>query len=137
MNGFFQKPQVQALLWRACGASGFIGAFIVKVCHYYGLPVPDVDVTVLFVTGALTTAAEWTVAWYRNNPNNMIRKLVLQINGTAITQETKAAVAEATATIPGVVVHVDTSPASPAPAAVQALTTDTKAPDVVSNGAKP
>lgn len=131
VSEFFQKPQVQALLWRACGASGFIGTAIVKVCHHFGLPVPDVDITVMFLTGAVTQGIEWILAWYRNNPNNMIRKLILQINGPQITGETKAAVAAATADIPGVVVHVDTSVASPAPATVQALTTDTKVPDVV------
>lgn len=121
LSAFLQKPQVQALLWRACGASGFIGIALAKICHYFGLPVPDPDTTTTFLVGALTMGVEWVFAWYRNNPNNMLRKLVLRINGTELTGATKAAITDAVQSIPGVEVRIDTSIKSAAPLAVQNL----------------
>lgn len=130
LSAFLQRPPVQAILWRACGASGFIGMFLAKVCHYFGFPVPEPDMTTVFLTGFIVESAEWLAAWYRNNPNNMLRRLANGINGDLITGDTKAAVAEAASTIPGVVVHVDTSSRSLAPLAVQALA-NSPTPDVV------
>lgn len=131
---FFQKPQVQAILVRACGASGLIGAVIVKACHWVGLPVPDVGTETMVITWMGTEAVEWVVAWYRNNPNNILRRLAKHINGNGITEETKAEVTKATSTIPGVQVHVDTSVNSPAPEAVQKVAQDGASPDVVVMG---
>jgi hypothetical protein len=130
LSAFLRQPQVQGQLWRLCAASGFIGVALAKICHYLGVPVPDPDTVTMFLVGAIPMGTEWLLGWYRDNPNNMLRKLVLRINGTELTGATKAAVAEAVSNIPGVVVHVDTSVKSPAPLAVQNLAVS-PAPDVV------
>jgi hypothetical protein len=132
MSSFFQKPQVQAILWRLCAASGGIGMVLAKFCAYVGLPVPDPSTTTLIVTSALTWLAETILAWYRNNPNNMLRKFVLRLNGADVTPETKALVAEAASNIPGAQLQVDMTAGSLASPQLKALAfSDTTAPNVV------
>lgn len=131
---FIQNPRVQGLLLRACGASGFIGTGVLWVANRLHLPVPDPGTTAIFVSGFVTEGIEWTVSWYRNNPNNILRRLIVHINGNGIDDQTKAEVAKATSMIPGVQVHVDTSFDSPAPEAVQQVAQDSVTPDVVVMG---
>lgn len=97
VRDFFAKPQVQVILVRLCGASGLIGTGIVWFCGKFGLPVPDVNATTMVVTWMATEAIEWVVAWYRNNPNNILRRMAQHINGPEITEETKAQVVQAVA----------------------------------------
>src|SRR5215467_14071822 len=115
--GLVRSQSFQAILWRACGASGFIGTGVAKVCNHYGLPVPDPDTMTIFISGALTELIEWIIAWYRNNPNNIIRRMAKTINGAngSLNDDTKTQLAVAVTTIPGIGVAVDTSPESPAP----------------------
>ena len=99
---FFAKPQVQALLWRAVGASGFLAPTISKVCAHWGLPTPDPSIEVFVITTVCTEGAEWIVAWYRTTPNNIVRRAVKLINGATITDETKAEVIMAANSMPSV-----------------------------------
>ena len=99
---FFAKPQVQALLWRAVGASGFFAPIISKFCAQLGLPTPDPSLTVLVITTVATEGTEWIIAWYRTNPNNIIKRMMKQINGSNITDETKAEVIVAANNMPSV-----------------------------------
>lgn len=125
---FFAKPQVQVLLVRACGASGFIGAVTVWVCHHLGLPVPDITVEAMVISTAVPEAVEWYVAWYRNNPNNIIRRMMKQLNGVGITDETKAEVLMAAKSMPEVATVVVKDSAN---GAIGALARNTAHPDIV------
>lgn len=92
---WWQKPQVQSLIQSACGSSGLIGAALMKICHHYGLPVPDVGVTTMFVSGAITLLIQGTFSWWHDHPNNLARRLIRQLNGDGISQDQKTAIATA------------------------------------------
>ncbi len=108
---WWQKPQVQSLIQSACGSSGLIGAGVLKVCHHYNLPVPDVSTTEMFVSAGITFGIKGIFDWWHNHPNNLARRLIKQLNGDGVSAESKAAIAEslpdkvkiaAAAAVPGV-----------------------------------
>ena len=66
------------------------------------LPTPDPSLTVLVITTVATEGTEWIIAWYRTNPNNIIKRAMLTINGPTITDETKAEVIVAANNMPSV-----------------------------------
>ncbi len=92
---WWQKPQMQSLLQTACGSSGLIGAGVIKVCHHFGLPVPDVSTTEMFASAAVTFGIKGLFDWWHNHPNNLARRLIKQLNGDGVSAESKAAIATA------------------------------------------
>ena len=103
---FFAKPQVQALLWRAVGSLPrfFCSDHLQALSRPTACRPPDPSLTVLVITTVATEGTEWIIAWYRTNPNNIIRRAVKLINGDGkqITDETKAEVIMAANNMPSV-----------------------------------
>jgi hypothetical protein len=100
--------------------------YVLKLSGLASLPVlqryfpgltPDALAT--YIIAGLPFMAAFIIDWYRNNPNNIIKRALLVLNGPGaaakVTEESKANVVEAVAqTVPGVKVKVDPAVASPA-----------------------
>ena len=92
----------QGLLWRAVGSSGWIAPAVSKVCNHYGLPLPDPGLEVFLISTFITETIDFVATWYRTNPNNIIKRAMRGINGTNITEETRATVIVAAKSLPEV-----------------------------------
>lgn len=94
----WQKPQVQALVQHALGSSGVIGIGLVKLCHWAGVPAPDLGTVSEFAMAGVPLVGSAAFSWWHNHPNNLAARVIRQINGDAVSSDAKKAVAEAVKT---------------------------------------